>query len=195
MKIFQLNVIDITNQLEKGSPVIFPTDTLPALGICPEHAHKLWEIKKRPSNKPLILMGASKENLFEFVKSCALGDALAMAEKHWPGALTMVLPASGKIVELLNPGSMSIGVRIPDHYLAIELLNKIGPLATTSANISGQSPIEDAEKASKIFPEIPLLGPIPWPKPSGLASSVIEWIEPKSWRFLRRGAVIPSNVI
>ena len=80
----------------------------------------------------------------------------------------------------------------PDRFalvVARELLSQTGPLATTSANISGKSPVKDAFEASIQFPEIPILGPVPWPKSSGIASTVVEWKEGK-WNLLRSGSVI-----
>ena len=55
---------DLVCKLNSESPVLFPTDTLPALAVVPKAAYKLWDIKKRPSNKPLILMGSNPEQLF-----------------------------------------------------------------------------------------------------------------------------------
>ena len=66
---------------------------------------------------------------------------------------------------------------------------KTGPLATTSANISGEEPAKDANEASIQFPGIPMLAPIPWPNSSGMASTVIEW-EKGKWNLLRAGSVV-----
>ena len=58
---------DLALLIEQGSSALFPTDTLPALGASPENAINLWKLKNRPKNKPFILMGASSEQLLEFV--------------------------------------------------------------------------------------------------------------------------------
>tara|TARA_B100000700_G_C14827544_1_gene752966 strand:- start:191 stop:775 length:585 start_codon:yes stop_codon:yes gene_type:complete len=194
MKIYCLNSKELSRELKNGSAAIFPTDTLPALGICPEHASKLWHIKKRPLNKPLILMGSKKEQFYEYVQPSAFDDASEMIEKYWPGALTIVLPAKGKEAALLNPTRNTIGIRIPANDLAIDLIDQIGPLATTSANLSGTLPLLTAEEASKSFPEIPLLGPVPWPKSSAIASTVISWESRGKWQLLRKGAVTSVNI-
>ena len=68
-----------------------------------------------------------------------------------------------------------------------------GPLATTSANISGESPVEDAIEASIKFPGIPILAPIPWPNSSGMASTVVEWKKGK-WNLLRSGSVVLKQI-
>ncbi len=181
--------------LANGSPVAFPTDTVPALAAYPENAFHLWQIKKRPRNKPLILMGASVDSLLSYVLEDALNDAYRLASSYWPGAITMVLPANKEIVDMLNPGGGSIGLRVPACKLALDFLHQSGPLATTSANLSGFDPLINPEAFSEVFPELPLLGPAPWPKGSGLASTLIKWHGEGNWQLIRRGAVIPLEVV
>ena len=185
----QYEISELAPKLKKGSLALFPTDTLPALCSYPKYSKKIWTIKKRPLNKPLILMGACLEDLFEFVKPCAIDDGLKMAKIYWPGALTIVLPTRGNLSENLNFNSNSLGFRVPALKLARNLLMRTGPLATTSANISGKSPVKDELEASIQFPGIPILGPVPWPSSSGMASTVIEWKEGK-WKLLRAGSVV-----
>ncbi len=184
---------ELSKRLIKGSAALLPTDTLPALAACPEHASQLWALKKRPSDKPLILLGSCVEDFFDLILPSAFEDARSMAKCYWPGALTMVLPCSGDVVEALNPGAKTLGIRIPDCSMTRDLIGSCGPLATTSANIAGESSSLNAEEASACFPELPLLGPLPWPASSGLASTVISWEGPGSWQSLRIGAVIPES--
>ena len=188
MIIDQFNSSDLASKLKNGSLAIFPTDTLPALCACPKYAKKIWEEKKRPLNKPLILMGGCLDDLFEFVKPCAVEDGLKIAKTYWPGALTIILPTVGDISKYLNCNSTSIGLRVPALNLARDLLLKTGPLATTSANISGKSPVRNEVEASMQFPDIPILSPLPWPNSSGIASTIIEW-NYGEWNLLRSGAV------
>ena len=185
----------LSNQISLGSLSVIPTDTLPAFAISPENAHKIWEVKARPCEKPLILMGARPQELFQEVLPSALEDAWLISEKYWPGALTMVLPASGKIVKALNKKEESIGLRVPACGETLELLDLTGPLATTSVNFSGSNPLRTPEEIIQSFPEIPLLGPTPWPNNSGKASTVISWVGKGKWRLLRRGALIPDITI
>ena len=185
----QFEISDLASKLKKGSLALFPTDTLPALSAYPQFSEKIWTIKKRPSNKPLILMGGCLDDLFEFVKPSAIEDGLKLAKNYWPGALTIVLPTIGSFSKNLNSNSNSLGLRIPALKLARDLLMQTGPLATTSANLSGQPPVRDALEASIQFPGIPRLAPVPWPKSSGIASTVVEWKEGK-WNLLRSGSVI-----
>jgi len=184
-----LEMSELASKLRKGSLALFPTDTVPALCAYPEFSKKIWTIKKRPSNKPLILMGGCLDDLFEMVEPCAIEDGLKLAKNYWPGALTIVLPTIGNISKNLNSNSNSVGFRVPSLKLARDLLIKTGPLATTSANISGRSPVKDALEASTQFPGIPILAPVPWPNSSGIASTVVEWREGK-WNLLRSGSVV-----
>ncbi len=185
----QFGISDLAIKLKKGSLALVPTDTLPALCSYPQYSKKIWNIKKRPLTKPLILMGGCLEHLFEFVNPCAIEDGLKLAKIHWPGALTIVLPTIGNFSENLNCHSNSLGLRVPALRLARDLLMKTGPLATTSANISGEAPVRDALEASIHFPGIPILSPVPWPNSSGMASTVVEWKEGE-WNLLRAGSVV-----
>ena len=185
----QFGITDFALKLRNGSLGLFPTDTLPALCSYPKYSKKIWTIKKRPLSKPLILMGGCLDDLFEFVHPCAKEDALKLAKIYWPGALTIVLPTIGNFSKNLNRHSNSLGFRIPALRLARDLLIKTGPLATTSANISGEEPLKDALEASIKFSGIPILSPLPWPKSSGLASTVVEWKEGE-WNLLRAGSVV-----
>ncbi len=185
----QFEVSDLASKLKKGSLALFPTDTLPAICAYPKYSEKIWLAKKRPLNKPLILMGGCMDDLFEFVKPCALEDGLKIAKIYWPGALTIVVPTIGNFSKYLNSNSDSVGLRVPALRVARDLLMRTGPLATTSANISGKSPVKNALEASVQFPGIPILSPVPWPKSSGIASTVVAWNEGK-WDLLRAGSVI-----
>ena len=184
----------LLSRLQSGEVVIIPTDTLPGVAAMPAHAHRIWGLKRRPADKPLILMAATVEALLEHVDDCCHGDAAALARRHWPGALTLVLPARSGYVNQLNPGGLSLGCRIPACALAKQLLVESGPLATSSANLSGQPAASNAEEAARQFPEIAQLGPQPWLPHSGQASTVLAWCGPRSWRCLRRGAVMPSGL-
>ena len=116
---------ELAAHLRAGGAALFPTDTLPALASQPTSAHQLWDLKERPSHKPLILMGADAEALFGLLKTPVHPQWRALAAAHWPGALTLVLPASGVIAASLNPESNrhgpsnslepsnSLGLRIP----------------------------------------------------------------------------------
>ena len=198
MTINPLNLLDrhgIEVHLRAGGAALLPTDTLPALASMPEQAAQIWRLKKRPQDKPLILMGADVDALLCHVAPAARADASALAQLHWPGALTLVLPAFGPCAETLNPGVATLGLRIPACKPMLDLLRCSGPLATTSANLSGEPASRTETEAAGAFPDLPLLAPIPWPAPSYQASTVIVWRGLQSWHCLRRGAVMPVGVV
>jgi L-threonylcarbamoyladenylate synthase len=143
-------------------------------------------------DKPLILMGADLQQLWQLLAIPWRPGWLQMAAQCWPGAVTLVLPITGPISEWLHPGGQSLGLRVPDCAAARDLLRLSGPLATTSVNRSGEPAALDALAAARVFPELPLLAPIPWPACRGQASRVLAWREasgddPEEWHELRPG--------
>ena len=181
---------ELAGHLRGGGAALLPTDTLPALAASPDHAAQIWTLKQRPQDKPLILMAAEADQLLALTSATARTDAEPLARRFWPGALTLVLPVEGHLTQSLNPGQATLGMRVPDCDVTRALLMQSGPLATTSANSSGQPPSQSAEEAAVAFPDLPLLAPLPWPDPSGLASTVIAWSSPGCWQLLRQGAVM-----
>ena len=184
---------ELAVRLRAGEAVLFPTDTLPALAATPGAAQQLWGLKQRPAHKAVILMAAEAEQLWACLGLPVEPAWRQLASLHWPGALTLVLPARGILVEQLNPGGTSLGLRVPACPQALELLHCSGPLATTSANRSGEPACTTADEASATFPGVAQLGPLPWPTPSGQASTVLAWSDTGSWRLLRAGAVPPPE--
>ena len=185
---------DLAALLLQGSAALFPTDTLPALAASAGQANQLWRLKQRPADKPLILMAASSEELFACLGVAPRNEWLEMAAWAWPGAVTLVLPAVGVVAEALNPGGSSLGLRLPASAEAQALLQLSGPLATTSANISGCPAACTAQEAAQQFPRVPLLAPIPWPLAAGQASTVVAWRAEGGWRVLRAGALLPPGI-
>jgi len=189
---------DLAAWLAAGEAALFPTDTLPALAARPAQAAELWRLKQRPADKPLILMGAALEQLQGSLGLPWRQEWLAMAEQGWPGALTLVLPAQGPTLQALHPGGTSLGLRVPACPRARELLRCSGPLATTSANPSGEQPAATPEDAARMFPGLAMLGPLPWPPGDGQASTVLAWHQseaaPGGWQVLRAGALLPAGI-
>ena len=176
--------------LKNGLPIIFPTDTLPAIGCLPKFKEVIYEFKKRDRKKPLILMGSEQQQLIDYVHESAKEDFEKIASKYWPGALTMVIPSSKIHTPILTSKDLTLGLRIPDSYMAQSLMRETGPLLTSSANISGFMGSITAEGISLDFPSIAILGPIPWEKSSGKASSIISWQNRGDWRLIREGEVL-----
>ena len=180
--------------LKSGLPIIFPTDTLPAIGCLPEFSNIIYEFKKRDKNKPLILMGSEQKHLIDYVHESAKEDYENIALTYWPGALTMVIPCSQKQTVILTSKDFTLGLRIPNSHMAQSLMRETGPLLTSSANISGLRGSMTAEGISLDFPSLKILGPIPWEKGSGKASTVISWKKSGDWRMIREGEVLVRDL-
>ncbi len=193
-----MNLVDYIsafNTLKKGLPIIFPTDTLPAIGCLPKFSKTIYKFKKRDRNKPLILMGSEQKQLINYVHESAKEDYEEIASKYWPGALTMVMPSSEKHTAILTSKDRTIGLRIPNAYLAQSLLKVTGPLLTSSANISGLTGSITAEGIALDFPSLEILGPIPWEKSSGKASTIISWKKSGDWRLIRGGEILVKELL
>jgi len=184
---------DLARCLAAGEAVLFPTDTLPALAAQPAAAAALWRLKHRPGEKPLILMGADLQQLQAWLALPWQQPWLDQAQRCWPGAVTLVLPIGGPSTAALHPGGTTLGLRVPACEEARSLLRLSGPLATTSANRSGEPAACNAAEAAALFPQLALLAPLPWPAGGGQASAVIAWDGPSrgepqgAWRVLRPG--------
>ena len=188
-----MNLVDCKSALKtlkSGLPIIFPTDTLPAIGCLPKFANIIYEFKKRDRDKPLILMGSEHKQLINYVHESAKEDYENIATKYWPGALTMVIPASEKQTKILTSNDLTLGLRIPNSYIAQSLIRETGPLLTSSANISGFKGSTKVEGIAKEFPSVKILGPIPWAKSSGKASTIIFWKKSGDWKLIREGEVL-----
>ena len=176
--------------LKSGLPIIFPTDTLPAIGCLPRFSEIIYEFKKRDRDKPLILMGSEHRQLIDYVHESAKEDYENIASKYWPGALTMVVPASEKQTSILTSNDLTLGLRIPNSNIAQSLMRETGPLLTSSANISGFKGSTAVEGISLDFPSLKILSPIPWEKSSGKASTIIFWKKSGDWKLIREGEVL-----
>ena len=185
-----INCKSALKKLKRGLPVIFQTDTLPAIGCLPKFSKIIYEFKKRDRNKPLILMGSEHKQLIDFVHESAKEDYENIASKYWPGALTIVIPCSKKKTEILTSKDYTLGLRIPNSYMAQSLMKETGPLLTSSANISGLKGSITAEEIALDFPSVDIIGPVPWDKGSGKASTIISWDKNKSWNLIREGEVL-----
>ena len=133
-----------------GGVVIFPTDTVYGIGCNPfdkNAVRKIYSIKNRLPGKLLPVLVYSKEAAKEIATFDT--DAEKVADKMWPGPLTIILSIRDKkLNEALNAGG-KIAVRVPDHSCTLELLRQCKYVVGTSANISGKKPVTDPEECEK----------------------------------------------
>ena len=190
-----ISQIEALEKLKTGKPIIFQTDTLPAIACLPEYSSVIYKIKKRDKNKALILMGSQLQQVLDYVENDARDDFQKVAEKFWPGPLTLIIPIrENKSLNFISSEN-TLGIRIPDSLTARSLILETGPLATSSANISGLDTSFVAESVSNDLPDVDLLGPVPWEECSGLGSTIISWAKDGKWRLVREGQIPISKII
>ena len=138
----------------RGGLVAVPTDTVygvAANGLDADAVAKIYEVKGRPLVKPLILLIADLSAAEAFCSEIP-ENARMLAEAFWPGALTLVLPHSGNVPEIVTAGGKTIGVRCPDHPKTLELMRLTGvPFAAPSANISDMPSPKSAQEVLAYF--------------------------------------------
>lgn len=142
--------------LQQGRIVAFPTETYYGLGVDPENeaaVEKLFKLKNRPLEKPLLLIVADLEQLHNFAASVP-EEFYPLIEQHWPGPLTLIFPAFASVNRRITAGTGTVGMRISPHPVAEKLVRTFGRAITaTSANIFGMAPAETAGEVYSIFGE------------------------------------------
>ena len=135
--------------LRRGGVVAFPTDTVYGLGAhsgMETAIEKLFQIKERERLKAIPLLIARAEDLAA-VAAQVPEIAWRLAERFWPGPVTLVVPKAATVLDVLTGGAPAVAVRVPAHEVALQLIAALGaPLATTSANLSGKPEAVTAEE-------------------------------------------------
>jgi L-threonylcarbamoyladenylate synthase len=149
------NIIEqAVHLLQSGELVAFPTETVYGLGADasnPAAVAKLYAAKGRPENHPVIVHLAELSQLSFWVSQIP-DDALRLAEKFWPGPLTLILPKAPHVLDAITGGQKSVGIRVPSHPLALDLLKAFGGgVVAPSANKFGRLSPTRAEDVRKEF--------------------------------------------
>lgn len=177
--------------LRRGGLVAFPTDTLFGLGADAFNetaVERVFHAKGRAHGMPLPLLLADLEDLSQVAQD-APPLAFSLAERFWPGPLTLVVSAAPRVPALVTARGWKVAVRVPDHPVPRELARRLGaPITGTSANRSGGPDPRTAEEVRRQLGasvDLILRG---GPEPKGQASTVID-ITASPPRLLREGAV------
>lgn len=191
------NKDQVINCLENGGVISYVTDTVWGLGCLPENEQavkKIYEIKKREAQKPLILMSDEIYNLLDYVKPIPkIGQILI--KKYFPGALTIVTDKSDKTPDYITSGMSTVGIRVPDNEVFREICSVIPNhvLATTSANLSHQPSAKTYEQALENMSGLAdIIIPDYGYKAKGLESTVCGVMN-NELRIFRQGAIILDN--
>lgn len=180
--------------LDAGGTVAFPTDTVYGVGVRVfdlAGIERLYAIKERERTKAIAVLIANTGQLSIIAQ--ANKAAIKLAERFWPGALTLVLRRQPEVPESLAQGP-TVGVRVPNHAVARKLLSAAGPMAVTSANLSGSKNTLNADAVmEQLDGRIELLidgGQTPGDRPS----TVVD-LSGEDPRLLRAGPITEAEII
>lgn len=182
--------------VQHGGVVAFPTDTVFGLGASLKHSDalvRIFRIKGRDKARPLPVLLASLDKL-GLVTERPDDRTMGLLRAFWPGPLTVVLPAKEGLPSQVVAADGTVGVRIPNHSIALTLCDRAGgALATTSANRSGEPPACSAEDIAETLPDgidVVLHGGF---SPCGQPSTVIR-IDDGEITALRAGMIAPDEI-
>ncbi|PLX98419.1 MAG: threonylcarbamoyl-AMP synthase [Desulfuromonas sp.] len=146
-------VTRIVDTLRQGGVIVYPTDTIYGLG-CDIYNSKgvkrIYQVKKRDARKPFSFICADISDISGY---CQVSNfAYKILKRHLPGPYTFVLEATRQVPKLLTTNQKTVGVRIPDNEIALAIVRELGhPLVTTSANTSGDDPVNDPDEIEARF--------------------------------------------
>lgn len=179
-----------------GGLVGVPTETvygLAADGLNESAVREIYEVKGRPETKPISLLVGGMADVEKFCKDIP-ESAYILAEKFWPGPMTMILNKKDNVPDIVTAGGNTVGVRCPAHEATLEIIRLAGrPLATPSANISDQPSPKDVEGVLAYFE-----GKIPCVVDGGKCTVGIEstillmTVNPP--KVLRMGGLLPEKI-
>ena len=176
--------------IRRGEVIGLPTDTVYGIGADPVSGAavaRLFELKGRPEHKPIGLLVASLEQAGEIGQ--ITGIAAGLAADHWPGALTLVVTPKVILADWVGDAqSRTVGLRVPDHPITLRLLSAAGPLAVTSANVSGGAESLSHDEARAVFGDrVPVY--VEGRSPGGRSSTVVD-VTSGGVVVLRQGPVV-----
>ena len=184
--------------LRRGQVVAIPTDTVygvAALALDAAAVAKIFAAKERPADKPLPVFVPSVAELTQVCRDVP-PVAYSLLKQHWPGALTVVLPAAPAIPGIVTHNGPSIAVRIPDYPLVLQLLHQLQePLAVTSANRSGGPNAQTAAEVKRQLDGRIALILDDGPSPSRVASTIVDFTQSPPKILRQGGVVIPESVL
>jgi L-threonylcarbamoyladenylate synthase len=182
--------------LRAGGVVAIPTDTVYGLAVAmdaPDGLERLFDAKRRPADRAIAVLLADVEQAAAL--AAMTPAARALGEAFWPGALTLVLARrlDRPLPDALTGGRSTIGLRVPDHPAPRAIAAAVGPLPTTSANLSGEPEAGDAAEIEALFGDRIDLVLDGGPAAGGRPSTVVDVSGPAA-RVLREGAIASADI-
>ena len=187
-------VDEIVGVLERDGVVVLPTDTVYGLAALPSSRHaveRVFALKGRRADVPVAVLCASAAQALALAKP--VPGAERVADRFWPGPLTLVLPRRTGLDLHLGGREDTIGLRVPDHELVRAVTERVGPIATTSANRHGQPTAATASDAAASLTEPPDLV-VDGGRLESSASTVVD-ASTSPWSCLRDGPISAAEVI
>jgi L-threonylcarbamoyladenylate synthase len=190
-------IAEAVDILKTGGIVVYPTRCLYGLGadaLNSEAVNRVFSIKQRPLDKPLLILVPGRDSIDSLVKWVPL-PAVKIMDRFWPGKVTIIFDAAKSLPENLHAGKNKIGIRLPGHPLAKKLVESFGkPITGTSANLSGSSAASRINELSPLlFNKIDLIldaGSLQ----GGTGSTVVD-VTGESVDVLREGVVSRSEIL
>lgn len=187
---------DAVNAVRAGGLVVFPTETVYGVGADPandEAVRRIFALKGRPSSQALSLHLGNSPELERWAVDVPEG-ARRLAARFWPGPLTLVLPSRDEVSEVVRGGRATVGLRVPDHSGAVELIDRCGgALAGTSANRhGGPSPTTASEAVDALEGAVDAIVDA-GPTELGRDSTVLD-LSVHPARVLRAGALAAAEI-
>ncbi len=183
--------------LREGHVVAFPTETFYGLAADPRSARgvrAVFSVKERAFDHPLPLIAAGLEQIADHVGTMTpLGARLA--SRGWPGALTLIIPASPRLCEHVHLSTGKVAVRVPADPVARALADAAGhAITSTSANISGEPPASTPEQVARAFGDRIAVLIDAGPTPGGLPSTIVD-VTGEAPVLVRAGAIAWERVL
>ncbi|QWT23561.1 threonylcarbamoyl-AMP synthase [Subtercola sp. PAMC28395] len=186
--------------IARGELVVIPTDTvygLAADAFNPEAVQRLLDAKGRTRQSPPPVLIPNLRTLDALAESVS-EPVRVLTQKFWPGGLTVVVAARNSLVWDLGETAGTVALRIPSDPIALELLEETGPLAVSSANLTGEPAALTAEDAERMLGDSVAvylsLGHPGSTAPAGVASTILDATEPDHIRIIRRGAITEEQL-
>ena len=187
---------EAVDAVKSGGVIAFPTDTFYALGVDAMNESAIlraFEIKQRPATTPMPVLIADISQIEEFTSGFNAAS-YALAERFWPGALTIVVDANGDVPDVLMGGYGTVGLRMPDHDLACKIIAETGHgLTGTSANISGEPPSKDWQTVDAAMGDELDAIVVGECGDASAASTVVQIVD-GSMRILRQGPITATEI-
>ena len=183
----KVNIEDVVSMLQHGEVVAFPTETVFGLGVkfgSFEYLEKIYELKKRDHSKAVTLMVPRKEDIEQY--AYVDDKTKKVINAFMPGMITLILKKKDLVDDSYTAGLKTIGIRIPDDPFVLKLLEKVGPMLVTSANMSGTPALLNDQEVYQVFKgKIPLI--VKGKCVNNLASTVVQVDE--EVKILRQGLI------